>query len=224
MASDRFVVVKYDASVALECASPRRWTTTLRERVDSTTTSELLARARALRFLCLKKCHRIRFVVLKLRRVEPVHESLVLQFERDNRAYFARSISDRGDDFFEQFAARHRELMAEQEAGLSAYYLLLDDDEMITGRFNLYEVVDGAANVGYRVGERFSGSGVATFGVIELCRIAQREHSLRTLSASVSDENVASQRVLVKAGFVPIETTVVAGRPGMRYEINLEGN
>jgi ribosomal-protein-alanine N-acetyltransferase len=171
-----------------------------------------------------KERRSIRCVVFKMRRVEAEHEALVLQFELDNRSYFAQSINDRGDDFFGRFAARHRELMAEQEAGLCAYYLLLDDDERIAGRFNLYELNNGAASVGYRVGMRFSGSGVATSGLIELCLIAQREHSLRTLSASVSDENVASQRVLVKAGFAPIETTVVAGKPGMRYELSLEGD
>jgi ribosomal-protein-alanine N-acetyltransferase len=52
--------------------------------------------------------------------------------------------------------------------------------------------------------------------------VANREHALRTLSATVSDYNVASQKVLVKAGFVPIETAEVAGRTGMRYELTLE--
>lgn len=160
--------------------------------------------------------------MLILQRVKSEHEALVLQFELENRAYFAQSINDRGDDYFKQFAARHRELMAEQEAGVSAYYVLLDDVEEHVGRFNLYDVTDGTANVGYRVGEQFSGSGVATSGLIELCQIAHRDHALRKLSAVVSDTNVASQKVLIKAQFVPIETAVVAGSPGMRYELNFE--
>jgi ribosomal-protein-alanine N-acetyltransferase len=136
--------------------------------------------------------------------------------------YFAESISDRGDDFFEKFAERHRELLAEQEAGVCAYYVLVDDDGTIVGRFNLYDLMDGTAKVGYRVGRQFSGSGVATFGLRELCGIAREKHALRTLNATTSDDNVASQRVLMKAGFVVIGMAVVAGRRGMRYELNLK--
>ena len=123
--------------------------------------------------------------------------------------------------YFEQFADRHLELLAQQNAGNGAYYLLLDDDETIVGRFNLYDLEDGAANVGYRVGERYSGTGAATTGLLELCQIARRDHALRTLSAATSDENIASQKVLVKAGFVAMERAVVAGRRGVRYELSL---
>jgi hypothetical protein len=45
----------------------------------------------------------------------------VLAFELANRAYFAASISDRGDEFFDQFTERYNTLLAEQEAGLGAY-------------------------------------------------------------------------------------------------------
>ena len=41
----------------------------------------------------------------------------VLAFELVNRAYFAASVSDRGDEFYDQFADRHSALLAEQEAG-----------------------------------------------------------------------------------------------------------
>jgi ribosomal-protein-alanine N-acetyltransferase len=161
--------------------------------------------------------------VFKLQRVTSEHEAPVLQFELENRTYFAESISDRGDDYFEKFAERHLELMAEQEAGVNAYYVLLGDDEKIIGRFNLYELGEGTAKVGYRVGRDFSGFGVATFGLIELCHLAHKEHELRTLSATTSNENIASQKVLVKGGFVAIDTAVVAGKPGVLYELNLEG-
>ena len=146
----------------------------------------------------------------------------MLQFELENRTYFAETISDRGDDFFERFDERHLELLAEQEAGSCVYYVLVDENGNVEGRFNLYDLSDGIANVGYRVGQRVSGRGVATSGLSELCQIAREGHALRTLRATASDDNVASQRVLVKAGFVAIETAVVAERRGMRYELNLE--
>ena len=42
------------------------------------------------------------------------HGPALLAFERENRAYFAASIPDRGDDYFATFAERHRELLAWQ--------------------------------------------------------------------------------------------------------------
>src|SRR6202020_644125 len=60
--------------------------------------------------------------MFQLQLVGPEHEAAILAFERDNRAYFAKSISDRGDAFFEQFSVRHRHLVAEQEAGTGAFY------------------------------------------------------------------------------------------------------
>jgi ribosomal-protein-alanine N-acetyltransferase len=147
---------------------------------------------------------------------------MVLQFEVENRAYFGASINDRGDDFFEEFAQRHRDLLAEAEAWLCAYFVLVDDDETVVGRFNLYDLLNGTANVGYRVAERISGRGVATSGLLELIQIAREKYRLRTLRASTSDENAASQRVLAKAGFVAIGPVEVGGKRGTCHELTLE--
>ena len=145
----------------------------------------------------------------------------MLAFEQENRAYFAESVSDRGDDFYEEFAERYRELLAEQEAGVCVFHVLVDEDERVVGRFNLYDVVDGTAVVGYRVARRVSGRDVATSGLRNLCRIAGEEYGLRTLRAATSNENVASQRVLAKAGFVAIGPAEVGGRQGAWYELVL---
>lgn len=159
--------------------------------------------------------------MVRLRRVTSEDEARVLQFEQENRDYFTQSISDRGDDYFEHFAERHRELLAQQDAGACAFYVLDDDDGRIVGRFNLYDLEDGVAHVGYRVGEQFSGHGVATSGLLELCRIAYEQHALRTLVATTSVANIASQTVLVKAGFVAMETAMVARKEGLRFELSL---
>ncbi|WP_433221976.1 GNAT family N-acetyltransferase [Dactylosporangium sp. CS-047395] len=127
----------------------------------------------------------------------------VLAFELANRAWFTVTISDRGDEYFEQFPDRHRAALAEQEAGECAFYLLVAEDGAILGRFNLYDLAGGAANLGYRVGQDFVGRGLATAAVRELCALAASEHGLHTLRAATSPTNVASQRVLLKSGFVP---------------------
>ncbi len=156
--------------------------------------------------------------------VGPEHEGAVLAFERDNRAFFTQSISDRGDSFFEEYSQRHRALLTEQETGGSAYYVLVDDHGAVVGRFNLYDIGDGTATVGYRIAERWSGQGVATSGLRTLCGIAREQLTLSTLTATTSNENVASQRVLLKAGFAYVAPTEVAGRRGMLFAIDLGTN
>jgi ribosomal-protein-alanine N-acetyltransferase len=152
------------------------------------------------------------------------HGPAVLAFERANRAYFAASVSDRGDAFFAQFTGRHRAALAEQEAGTCAFYVLVADDRSVLGRFNLYDLEDGTARLGYRVAERAAGRGVATATVLELCRLAATRHGLRRLRAAVSDENAASRKVLVKAGFVaagPAGPADLGGKSGAWYERDL---
>jgi [ribosomal protein S5]-alanine N-acetyltransferase len=156
--------------------------------------------------------------VFELQRLRPDHEAAILEFEIANRAYFAESISDRGDDFYDEFAERHRALLAEQQAGVCVFHVLVGEDDAVVGRFNLYDVVDGEAEVGYRLAQRVSGRGVATSALRDLCRIASQEYGLRTLRAATTNDNVASQRVLAKAGFVPVGPAQVGGRQGARYE------
>jgi len=152
------------------------------------------------------------------------HAPALLAFERENRAYFTASISDRGDEYFTQFADRHRELLAEQAAGTGAYYVLVDDDGSVLGRFNLYRVADGSAELGYRVAQRAAGRGLATAAVRELCLLAVAEHRLRTLRAATSRDNAASQRVLARAGFVPVgpaDPADIGGKQGSWYQRDL---
>src|SRR4051794_17236602 len=124
------------------------------------------------------------------------HAPAVLAFERANRAYFAASISDRGDDFFDRFTDRFDALLAEQETGECAFYVLVAEDGAVLGRFNLYDIDGRTAVLGYRIAEHVAGRGVATATVRELCRLAATRHGLRTLRAGTSEQNVASQRVL----------------------------
>ncbi len=155
------------------------------------------------------------------------HAPAVLAFELANRAYFAASISDRGDEFFDQFTERHSAMLAEQEAGLGAYYVLVAEDGSIMGRFNLFFAGTGTANLGYRVAQHVAGRGVATATVQELCRLAAARHGLRTLRAATSRSNVASQRVLTKAGFVPVgpaDPADLGGKPGTWYQRGLAGD
>ncbi len=160
----------------------------------------------------------------QLQRLRADHAPAVLAFEVANRAYFAASISDRGDEFFDQFAERLAALLAEQEAGIGAFYVLVAEDGSILGRFNLIFAEDGTAELGYRVAQEVAGRGVATATVRELCQLAATRHSLRTLRAATSLANAASQKVLTKAGFVPAgpaDPANLGGKTGTWYQRGL---
>ncbi|MFF1546060.1 GNAT family N-acetyltransferase [Streptomyces sp. NPDC058291] len=152
------------------------------------------------------------------------HAPAVLAFELANRDYFAASVGDRGDAFFARYADRHRALLAEQTTGVCAFYVLAAGDGSVVGRFNLYDLEDGGAALGYRVAQHVAGRGVATAAVMELCRLAPARHSLRTVRAAAADENAASRKVLLKAGFVPAGPAGpadVGGKPGTWYRRDL---
>jgi ribosomal-protein-alanine N-acetyltransferase len=62
--------------------------------------------------------------------------------------------------------------------------------------------------------------------VRELCRLAAARHGLRALRAATSRENVASQKVLTKAGFAPVGPAGPAdlgGKSGTWYQRDLAG-
>ena len=160
----------------------------------------------------------------ELRRLRAGHAPAVLAFELANRAYFAASISDRGDEFYHRFTEQHNAMLAEQEAGACAFHVLVGDDGSILGRFNLFGIEAGTAELGYRVARHVAGRGVATAAVRDLCRVAAAQYGLRTLRAATSYGNVASQKVLIKAGFVPVgraDPAHLGGKPGTWYQRDL---
>ena len=152
------------------------------------------------------------------------HAQSVLAFELANRAYFTGFVSDRGEVFFRRFTEQYDALLADQTSGIGAYYLLVADDGSVMGRFNLVFAGDGVAVLGYRVAENVAGRGVATAAVRNLCRVAAEQHGVHTVRAATSQLNVASQRVLLKAGFVPVgpaDPAEVGGKAGTWYQRRL---
>ncbi|MEU4193942.1 GNAT family N-acetyltransferase [Kribbella sp. NPDC026611] len=150
------------------------------------------------------------------------HADAVLTFERENRAYFAAWIWDRGDEYFAEFAERHAALLAEQAAGISRFHVLVDEGGAVAGRVNLIDLENGSAELGYRIAEKWAGRGLATAAVRAIARLAATEYGLTTLTAGASDKNPASQAVLSRAGFRVVGTSSTDLGPGKRYELTLE--
>ena len=57
--------------------------------------------------------------------------------------------------------------------------MLADEDSAVLGRFNLYAIGDGTAELGYRVAQQVAGRGVATAAVRELCLLANQRRLLQ---------------------------------------------
>ncbi|MEV6974731.1 GNAT family N-acetyltransferase [Kitasatospora sp. NPDC093806] len=157
--------------------------------------------------------------IIRLVRLAAEHADAVLAFERENRAYFGRSVPDRGDAYFtpDGFAARHHALLAEQADGICHFHLVLDAEGRIVGRVNLVDATDGSAELGYRVAESAAGRGVARAAVELLCRIAAAEYGLTALTAVTTLDNAASRAVLARTGFTEVGAQTVGGRAGVAY-------
>ncbi|MGY1607956.1 MULTISPECIES: GNAT family N-acetyltransferase [unclassified Geodermatophilus] len=158
-----------------------------------------------------------------LQRLALHHAPAVLAFEQENRAWFARSVPDRGDGYFASFPERHAALLAEQAAGHCHFHVLVEDDGRVVGRVNLVDVEDGQAELGFRVAERVAGRGVATGGVRRVLGLARERYGLRRLVAAAALDNMASLGVLRSVGFVPVGDVRLEGRPGRLHEHRLTG-
>jgi [ribosomal protein S5]-alanine N-acetyltransferase len=154
----------------------------------------------------------------EIERLRPEHAPALLAFERANREYFAGSIPDRGDDYFEHFDARLRALLGEQAAGECHFHVLLAADGSVVGRINLMAVADGAADLGYRIAQKSSGQGLAQRAVLQICELARTEYGLTRLRAAATTDNAPSRAVLARTGFVRTGETTLNGRAGLTFE------
>lgn len=159
----------------------------------------------------------------ELQRLRPEHAPALLAFERENRAYFAKHVPDRGNAYFDEFDARHASLLAEQAAGTCHFHVLVDGENAVVGRVNLIDVADGEAELGYRIAESATGRGLATDAVRRVCGIAGAEYGLTALRAATDVDNAGSRAVLVAAGFVVVGEVEAGdqGRPEVRYRLEL---
>ncbi|MFE4262364.1 GNAT family N-acetyltransferase [Streptomyces sp. NPDC056883] len=123
-----------------------------------------------------------------------------------NRAYMAPYEPWRTEEFYTEAGQRSRieAILADQEGGRARPFVLVAADGGQVGGINLQNIVRGpllSGSIGYWIDEAWAGKGLATAALHEVCRIARDEEGLHRLEAGTRVENLASQRVLVKAGF-----------------------
>ena len=129
----------------------------------------------------------------------------LLDFEILNRCFFETMVPTRGDDYYkpDQFLINHQVLLNEQEEGLSTFYLIKNENAEIVGRINLVDINKqlGIAHLGYRVGEAFLGKGIAKKSVKLIIELL-KDQSIHQLYAKTTIDNIASQKVLERSGFL----------------------
>lgn len=160
---------------------------------------------------------RLQLLMPDLQLVRLDHAPALLAFERENRAYFAASVPDRGDEFFAEFDTRHAQLLAGQAAGTDYFHLLVTEHGEVVGRVNLTEAADGVAELGYRIAQKAAGQGLATAAVRKVRELAATEYGLIRLRARATLDNLASRKVLEHNGFVAVGELTLNGKPAKSY-------
>lgn len=146
----------------------------------------------------------ITLTVMEFELLSPRHTERLLSFETANRAWFESLIAPRASDFYSVSGVRdHIDQQVEFMAESDCRSFVLVRQSRIIARANLKNVSPKtrSAEVGYRVGQEFTGSGIGTLCVSHLIRDANRLPSIATLFGCVLDNNPASKRILEKHGF-----------------------
>lgn len=125
-----------------------------------------------------------------------------------NRGYMAVSEPPRAEGFYTEHGQRERieGLLAERDGGRVVPYVLVETggSGAILGNITLNNVVRGplcSASVGYWIDQARTGRGLASAALAAVIRVARDEIGLHRLAAGTLLDNLASQRVLAKAGF-----------------------
>ncbi|MDW7662769.1 MAG: GNAT family N-acetyltransferase [Bacillota bacterium] len=132
----------------------------------------------------------------------------LLQFETDNRTFFEKMVPSRGEDYYvlEAFRIRHKELLVEQDEGISRFYLIRGDNGQIVGRINLVDIDEKefSGSIGFRIGEQYVGRGIANLALKLLLEI---ESGIKMIYGKTTTNNIASQKVMEKNGFKKVSVS-----------------
>lgn len=131
------------------------------------------------------------------------HLDELLAFEVRNRAWFESHIAPRPEGFYTRCAVKsHIERLSRSFHAGTAYPGIIEAQGQLVGRVNLTRLLDtDTARIGYRIDHDHTGRGLASAAVAQMTEKASRLVDCTSLTAFVSVENLASQRVLTKNGF-----------------------
>ena len=146
------------------------------------------------------------FTLISLELLSEENSIDVYSFEKENREYFEQSLPPRPANYFdlEGFKEITRELLTEQTNRDVYMHLIRDSQGVMVGRINLSVLENNrkTAEIGYRIGENVSNLGYASEAVKLVLEKAFTTYDLNRIIAGTATGNLASQRVLLKNGFI----------------------
>ncbi|WP_019849182.1 GNAT family N-acetyltransferase [Desulfitobacterium sp. PCE1] len=144
-------------------------------------------------------------ISLELVSEKNAHE--IYNFEIENRAYFEETIPSRGDEYYktEIFHKIIKEIIEEQKHGQCYMHIIRNESGEMVGRVNFFSIRKDetrTAELGYRIGKNENGKGYATEAVRMALEKGFKYYKFRKIEAGTSPDNIGSQRVLEKNGFL----------------------
>jgi [ribosomal protein S5]-alanine N-acetyltransferase len=143
------------------------------------------------------------------RLITPDDAPVLADVLRANRDFLAPWEPVRGDDYFTEAGQRAaiQDALAQYEQGRNLPFVIVEEPAGVVGRITLNGIVRGpflSCSVGYWVSQAVGGRGLATAALRETIGVAFGELGLHRIQAETLLDNVASQRVLDRNGFVRI--------------------
>ncbi|MBT2680985.1 GNAT family N-acetyltransferase [Bacillus sp. ISL-35] len=133
-----------------------------------------------------------------------VDAKALFDFEKENKEFFEKSVPARPDSYFvyEEFIHIFEALMEEQRNKTSLFYAIKNESGKIIGRMNLVDIdwETRIGHVGYRVGNQFTGRGVAV-NALEKLKSEAALMGVTELQAKTTLDNMPSQKVLERCLF-----------------------
>jgi [ribosomal protein S5]-alanine N-acetyltransferase len=118
--------------------------------------------------------------------------------------------------------AIERYLKFTDEPYLGNYFVVFEDTGQIVGFAKIAEDGDDTIEIGYSLFEEFWGNGLGTDLAKLLIEFSKKHFNPKIISGYVNHQNLASQRVIEKAGLQKVAEKIYAnGELNFVYQINL---
>jgi ribosomal-protein-alanine N-acetyltransferase len=143
-----------------------------------------------------------------LRFIELSDAGDLLNLNMKNRDFFKQFLTTRNDDYYTLEGQESRisnTIKGRENDEMYSFGVFLKDSDKLIGSIALSEVLRGAIQgcfVGYYLGQEHNGKGYMTEAVKLITKYAFEELKLHRIEAGVMPHNMASMKVLEKAGYV----------------------
>lgn len=144
---------------------------------------------------------------LSLAYLDPSCAAELCEYLKSNREHFQNSRALYPDNYFtpeKQGLILQQEVQRRSEGKAFRFYIFIKGREQIIGDLHFNELVRGAFQscyVGYKMSEENTGKGLMTEALNGAAAFMFEEYKLHRIEANIMPRNLASLRVVEKAGF-----------------------